>query len=347
MSSRSRTISDALRNTPSRSHTAPEEVITPTDNDFTPLSHNVSKVDQSEPKEKEKTRHSSGAEDLISRLSRLHTSDRKETRQIRDESHSEESEPEQVHRSSSRSRAKRYESEDESPPRRRHKKRPDDTYHRRRDDVSEEELSEEDRYSNRRRPRRDESPVDDRPKRLPHKNRYDDRYSEEERDDKSDEDYDEPRRSKRPNSTSSFLSLPKTTVTKIAKTVGVSSLSADIYDVIKDLAGSFINTVITDAARKSKSPVLSSADLEGVVERFLKQAPEDLERSEINPTTFMKWLKDVAENHRVSVKKEASLYLLNALEYYIITLFYNASDVAHNARRSRITSKDILLASRM
>jgi len=147
------------------------------------------------------------------------------------------------------------------------------------------------------------------------------------------------------SSSETFSTLPKTTITKIAKTVDVGSLAADVYDTIKDLSGSFIHNVISDVS-KNQEP-LTSADLEPVVEKYLGRPVEDLENSDINVTTFVKWLKQVMDKYRVSLKKEAILYLHNVIELYIILLFYNAKEFAHRARRSRITSKDLELASRM
>jgi len=145
----------------------------------------------------------------------------------------------------------------------------------------------------------------------------------------------------------SFNTLPKITITRIAKNAGVGRMSADIYETVKELAGKFTHNVLASVSKKSSTGVLTSAELEPVVEKYLGQSAEDLERSEINLSTFAKWFKTLMDQYHVTVKKEAVLYMLNAVEYYIICLLGNAYDSAKHARRSTVTSKDLDMATRM
>jgi histone H3/H4 len=144
----------------------------------------------------------------------------------------------------------------------------------------------------------------------------------------------------------SFSALPKSSITKMAKLEGVNSLSADVYDSIKDLAGKFIDTVL-DTVSQEDSSIITSTELEPIVEKYLKTKVEDLEQNDINLTTMARFIKTVADKYNITIKKEAVFYLHNSTENFIRNLFYNALSIAKNAKRVRVTSKDISLSFRM
>jgi histone H3/H4 len=146
---------------------------------------------------------------------------------------------------------------------------------------------------------------------------------------------------------SSFNSLPKTAITKMAKSVGITSLQIDIYSACKQLAGTFVNNVIENAAENSRDNIITSTELEPVVEQYLRADVIDLRHSNVNVTTFAKYCKTVSDLYRTSLKKEAVLYLHNSTENYILNLFSNALSIAKHARRTRVSASDLQIASRM
>jgi histone H3/H4 len=141
------------------------------------------------------------------------------------------------------------------------------------------------------------------------------------------------------------FNLPKTAIAKISKSVGVPSMSNDVYDIVKELSGTFVHDVIKAAAKETDS--INSEDVRKVVEQLTGKEVEDLKNSNINMTTFARYCKDVASQYNASVKSGAGYYLNNALEVYLRDIFRNAADLAGNSRRSRVTPKDIELGSRM
>lgn len=143
----------------------------------------------------------------------------------------------------------------------------------------------------------------------------------------------------------SFTTLPKTTITRIAKAVNVPSLAADVYDTVKSLAGNFTYNVLADAAKNGE--IVSSNELEPITEEWLGRPVEDLDQTFINSTTFVKFIRPITDELRIKLRNEATLFLQNTVEFYIVNLLSNARDVAEQARRSRITNKDLMLASRM
>ena len=142
-----------------------------------------------------------------------------------------------------------------------------------------------------------------------------------------------------------FTALSKTAIAKIAKVVGVPSLSADIYDTVRELSGEFVYDVLAQAAQSGE--VVSSAELEPIVERRLGRQVEDLDQSFVNSNTFVKWLRAITDELQIRLRNEAVLFLQNCVEYHLVELMSNARDVAEQARRSRLTIKDILLGARM
>lgn len=327
---------------------------------------------------------SNDVEDLVSRLSRLHKTDPSDYKQNSEKNDDNRDSEEETHRATSRQRVNKRYDHDEEPPRRKTHERHRSSFND--DSQSEDEYSDDYRYKGGRHTsksstRRDRDDFDDEIKhdrspfdtfrrtdrstdnlsrgdrqndRMSHKSREEDEYSDDDRYIKRrptkrpfHED-DPPRRSRPKRETGSeeaFSTLPKTAITKIAKSVGVASLSADVYEAVKDLSGSFVHNILSDVARTSE--VITTAELEPVIEKYLGRPVEDLEQSDINLSTFVRWVKSLMDTYRVSLKKEAVLFFHNALEFYIICLFYNAKDITRRGRRARVTSKDIELASRM
>lgn len=397
MSQRSRSIADMLKSMPIKrpvrqldnqeplddSEEQPTESRQPTDSQRSPL-------------KEDKSSSTSSAEDLVSRLSRLHgntpsreqaessdnrgsersASDRPKERQSRHQVLEEEDQypedtEEETHRATSRHR-RRYDDEEPLYQRPRHRSRRND-YEEEHSDVSEGDHSEDevpsrrplsirtssassastsvrsrDRLPARRHEEEPRSPVRGRP--LPARRPIESKSIAQPlrgRRPAVEEEYsdEEGSRSSRPSS-ETFSTLPKATITKIAKSVDVGSLSADAYDKVKDLCGEFVHRVI-DTVSKQHDQSITSADLEPVVEKLLGREVEDLEQSYINSTTFMKWMKSVADRYQVTLKKEAVLYLHNVAEFYILCMFYNSIDLARRSRRSRIGGKDLEIAARM
>jgi len=140
----------------------------------------------------------------------------------------------------------------------------------------------------------------------------------------------------------SFSALPKATITKIAKAADVQSLSGDVYEYIKEMAGDMIHSVL---AQFEEQQNVSSGQLESVVEKYIGTQVDDLDKSEINLTTFIKFCKDVSSRYNVTLKKEAVLYMHNCVEFFLRFSLQNASDIAHHSRRSRVQIKDLELAN--
>jgi histone H3/H4 len=122
-------------------------------------------------------------------------------------------------------------------------------------------------------------------------------------------------------------------------------MSTDIYEPIKELSGKFVHDVVADVAKNYET--VTSLELEPVVTAYLGRKVEDLEKNEINATTFSRWLKGVTEENNVVLKREAALYLHNSVEFYILCLLVNAKDIARHSRRSRVTSEDVFMGARM
>lgn len=163
-------------------------------------------------------------------------------------------------------------------------------------------------------------------------------------------DHQEPERRSRAvsdshESSSPFTGLSKTIVTKISKSVGISSVASDIHETLKNLSGTFIHDVVFEAAESTDN--ISFAELEPIVEQHLGRQLADLDQSFLNPNAFARWVRGLADELQVSLRNEAVLYLQQVLEFYLIELLSNSRDVAEQAGRSRVMVKDVLLASRM
>lgn len=139
--------------------------------------------------------------------------------------------------------------------------------------------------------------------------------------------------------------LTKLSIGRIARNAGVSSLSGDVYDVMKDIVGKFMNNVVKTVSRKSDN--ISTVELEPVVERLLKCSVEDMERTEINMNSFARYVRDLGSKYGVNIRKDAMFYLHISCEFYIYKLFVNAVDIAKNSRRTRVTVGDLNIACRI
>lgn len=146
----------------------------------------------------------------------------------------------------------------------------------------------------------------------------------------------------------SCVALSKIAIIRIAKVIGIPSLSSDVYDSIRSLVGSFILSILDECAHQyNDNSVISYNELEPIIERYLGRQVEDMEQSYMNVSIFSKWLKPIIAQYRLVLKNECIMFVHNATEFYILCLLTNARDVATRSRRSRITSGDCELASRM
>lgn len=162
-------------------------------------------------------------------------------------------------------------------------------------------------------------------------------------DDESDEDnkHKSKRDNKRQEVSVEFSTLPKTSINKLAKTAGIKTISKNVYDIVRNKAGMFLYNILKNCAGQKN---VQSSKLEPYVKQYLAVV-DDLESSQIAIPCFIEFCNGCAGELNMSVKNEAIFYLHNAIENYIITLFKKASDISQNARRSRVTDKDIELAS--
>lgn len=142
-----------------------------------------------------------------------------------------------------------------------------------------------------------------------------------------------------------FTGLSKTIVTKISKTVGISSLAAEIHETLKELSGNFIYDVLSETSQVTDN--ISSVELEPIVEAKLGRPLEDLDQSFLSANAFSRWVRGVTDELQVGIRNEAVLFLQQVLEFYLVELLTNSRDVAEQAGRSRVMVKDVLLASRM
>ena len=121
-------------------------------------------------------------------------------------------------------------------------------------------------------------------------------------------------------------------------------MSSDIYEEIKTLCGKFLLTVLQESGKRAD--VITYSVLELILEKYIGTEILDLENTEINITTFSNFVKEITRELKLDIKKEAILFLHNATEFYLLRVFSRAVEQAKNARRTRITVKDIELASR-
>lgn len=142
-----------------------------------------------------------------------------------------------------------------------------------------------------------------------------------------------------------FTGLSKTIVTKISKTVGISSLAAEIHETLKELSGNFMYDVLSETSQVTDN--ISSVELEPIVEAKLGRPLEDLDQSFLSANAFSRWVRGVTDELQVGIRNEAVLFLQQVLEFYLVELLTNSRDVAEQAGRSRVMVKDVLLASRM
>ena len=258
-------------------------------------------------------------------------------RQEESDDEEERKNPHPPHRRVSSRRDEEYEEDDEPLGRSRHDRRPQD----KRQSTVRDDYSDEDEEYNA--ARRKSAP------RSLHSSSRD--YS-----DSKGERHREPEESRAPavrrsrgkalssgyDSNISFSALPKATITKIAKSADVQSLSGDVYEYVKEMAGDMIHSVLGQFEGQQN---VSSGQLETVVEQYIGTQVEDLDKSDINLTTFIKFCKDVSSRYNVTLKKEAVLYMHNCVEFFLRFSLQNASDIAHHSRRSRVQIKDLELAN--
>lgn len=158
------------------------------------------------------------------------------------------------------------------------------------------------------------------------------------------EDFDQSEKKSAEPSTK-FTGLPKNAVIKISKLADVSSISADVHETLKDLAGTFVYDILTKISESTSDVTFNNLD--PVVEHHLGKPVEDLDQSFLSTNVFSRWVKSLADEFQVRINNGAILFLQQAVEFYLVELMANSRDVAERARRSRVTSQDISLASRM
>ena len=144
---------------------------------------------------------------------------------------------------------------------------------------------------------------------------------------------------------STLLKLSKNTISRLAKVSRVPSMASNVYDGLRALAGEFIIEIIESANRRSNNEPISFSTLEPILERRIGSEIPDLENTEISITLFSNFVKEIAIELKTQIKKEAILYLHNATEYYLLKTLRRAVDMSKNARRSRVTMNDVVLAS--
>lgn len=136
--------------------------------------------------------------------------------------------------------------------------------------------------------------------------------------------------------------LSKSAVTRLAKNAGCSSVSSDVYEVVKKIALNFMGHVLGSV----KGDHVSSADLEPEVEKIVGGPVEDLQDTELKLESFVKTYREMSEQLGVSLRKEAVLYLCTSLEFYLLNVLAEACELARDNRRTRVNAKDIAFCVR-
>ena len=136
--------------------------------------------------------------------------------------------------------------------------------------------------------------------------------------------------------------LSKSAVTRLAKNAGCSSVSSDVYEVVKKIALNFMGHVLGSV----KGDHVSSADLEPEVEKIVGGPREDLQDTELKLESFVKTYREMSEQLGVSLRKEAVLYLCTSLEFYLLNVLAEACELARDNRRTRVNAKDIAFCVR-
>lgn len=149
-------------------------------------------------------------------------------------------------------------------------------------------------------------------------------------------------------STTAFATLPKTSISRLSKVAEIASLSADVYDPVREKTGAFLYQII-DQAAEQRMGTINLENAESLIEtgfNDIHMELVELQKLEIAKATFEKYLKALVKEQGLQIKKEAINPFHIAAESYIINLFREAQLIAHDARRSRITVNDLELAIR-
>jgi histone H3/H4 len=207
----------------------------------------------------------------------------------------------------------------------------EDNYHRKEKyEKNKVEFLKDDRTGRRSRgrPKTEDRKTDDR--KTDKKGRYEEqKYEEEDVISGSDE-------------TKPFSHVPKSIMSKLLKSLNVNS-GPDMVEAMHFILNEIVYTIFFKILGKKVDNVITLNDLKNLISNFVDEdeLPEDLFLSQ---KQFETGIKNVCNDCKCVLKREAVAYTHLFTEYLLVKMVDNANLIATNAKRYRISGKDVLLA---
>ena len=138
-----------------------------------------------------------------------------------------------------------------------------------------------------------------------------------------------------------FVNLPKAHIANMAKDLKIK-IAKEVPDFIKSYSGVFINKILKQASEKSK--LITSRELYPVIQQHIGLV-QDLDKTNLNITTFAKYVKAVAELYGAEINTDGVLYFHNAFENALLNVLINAQSIMIRSKHKILTTDDLRLAS--
>ena len=143
-----------------------------------------------------------------------------------------------------------------------------------------------------------------------------------------------------PNSTSEEP-LGKNMIVRLLKTTEVQSISSDVIDAVKEV----MTTIVKDLCTFASSGIISDEKLNSYILKFVNDLDKDIPSDTvIPPANFERFAKPIFEENNCGLKRNTFFFFQQFVELLVVKLMSKADMVAGVAKRSRVTSVDLLVA---
>ncbi len=152
-------------------------------------------------------------------------------------------------------------------------------------------------------------------------------------------------RSRRPETASRKRAeepLGKAMIIHLLKTSEVQSISSDVIDAVKEV----ITTVVKDLSKFTGKGTISDEKLSRYIEKFVNDPERDIpSATSLSPAGFEMFTRTTFEEMECGLKRNSYFFFQQFVEWLIVKLMSKADMVAGVAKRARVTSVDLLVAT--
>ena len=144
-----------------------------------------------------------------------------------------------------------------------------------------------------------------------------------------------------------FTEINKQVFVKYLKSIGFSTtndLVNSIYAIMSELVYSVFFKVL--ANKRDNSVTITLSDITDIMSNYVED--EDMPEDVFIPMKmFYTGINNICKDCKCTIKRDALIHLQLFTEYLLNKIVSNASFISKNARRNRVTGKDVILSHKL